>query len=74
MACARAHSAGAWTQLVFQTQTWKSLAQRADARDVEAWQHIANLIEWNCDHVSGTRCTKQMVSDVRASASRLSSN
>jgi hypothetical protein len=71
LACSRTRSAGAWTQLVFQTATWRHLADRADRRDPDAWTAIGDLIEQRLRNVPGTACTEAMLRDVRASAGRL---
>lgn len=70
-ACARTHDAGAWTQLVFLTQSWQDLARRADARDPDAWEEIADRVQSNLRRVDGTTCRKDMLADLRASATRL---
>jgi hypothetical protein len=71
MTCVRSHDAGAWTQLVYRTQTWRDLAERADRHDANAWREIANLIERNRQGVKDTACTDRMLQDVRATAARL---
>jgi hypothetical protein len=72
MACARTRSAGAWTQLVYQSATWRRLAERADGREAAAWNEIGDLVERNIDEVEGSVCTDEMLSNIRASAARLS--
>ncbi len=71
MVCSRTRSAGAWTQLVYQTKTWRDVAARADRRDPDAWREIADLIERNRQRVKNTVCTDEMLKNVRASAARL---
>lgn len=71
MACARTHGAGSWTQLVYRTETWRTLAERADRRDPAAWREIANLIERHRRGETATACTEQMAREVRATAARL---
>lgn len=71
LACSRTRSAGAWTQLVFRSATWRDLAARADRRDPRAWEEIGDRIEHNLESVDGSACTEEMLENVRASAARL---
>ncbi len=74
MACSRTHNAGAWTQLVYQSETWRDLAARADQREAAAWHEIAELMAANLEQVANSQCTSEMVANVRASAARLAGN
>lgn len=70
-ACARTRSAGAWSQLVYRTTTWRRLAERADGRDPDAWDAIGDRMEHNRLTTRGSACTEDVIRNVRASAARL---
>lgn len=70
-ACARTRSAGAWSQLIYQSATWRDLAERADRRDARAWDAIAELIAARRAQAPDSACTAEIEREVRASAARL---
>lgn len=70
MACGRDDASG-WTQIVFRSNKWRNLAQRADAGDPEAWEAIADAFEAHNRSTPRTPCSKRRIAEIRATATRL---
>ncbi|MEZ4372181.1 MAG: hypothetical protein R3B07_15220 [Polyangiaceae bacterium] len=69
LACARSDAA-AWTQIMFRTDTWRELAQRADAGDAAAFGEIADHMQAAID-AGDTACNPTRVERLRETAERL---
>jgi hypothetical protein len=69
-ACSRG-DASSWTQIFFYSKKWRELAQRADARDPEAWREIADAFKAHNRSVGKNPCSAQRIAEIRATASRL---